>query len=101
MDNINSDNVERQKFHKARYQRVYYLKRKNDPDFQAKRKEASKRNYSYRRQTIDCNSCQMRHRPDSDTCLAVENAKKAQAMGDVIQLVSSLHNASSVSSQND
>jgi hypothetical protein len=68
--------AERRRQYKLNYQREYYSKRKANPDFMDKRRETTKKHYNYQRKTIDCSHCRLRHKPDSDKCLLIVNAKR-------------------------
>jgi hypothetical protein len=58
------------------YQRDYYAKMKRSQDFVEKRRETAKKHYSYSRKTIDCPTCMLRHLPESDKCLLLEQARR-------------------------
>lgn len=61
---------------KLRYQRDYYLKMKNSsPEFMNRRRQTTKKHYNYKRTTVDCERCGIRHRVDSEKCILVKNAK--------------------------
>jgi len=58
------------------YQRNYYTNRKNEPDFKEQRRIRSKDAYAYTRRTIDCTTCGIRHRSDSQNCLLIQKSKQ-------------------------
>ena len=70
------ERAQRRKEYKLNYQREYYAKRKANPNFMDKRRETTKKHYSYQRKTIDCSHCRLRHKPDSEMCLLLVNAKR-------------------------
>jgi hypothetical protein len=88
-----SDSAERKKA----YMRDYYIRHKDDPEYVARKKEISKRNYHYTRKTIDCPRCQMRHRPDFPDCLVLKEGQKAMLAAKIIQQVEVLRNEASES----
>lgn len=63
--------------YKKNYCREYYAKKKQDPDFMEKRRQTTRRNYNYARKTIDCPHCQLRHRPDSESCVFLKAQRLA------------------------
>ena len=72
--------------YKKNYCREYYAKKKQDPDFMEKRRQTTRRNYNYARRTIDCPHCQLRHRPDNESCVFL----KAQRMAIQSQQITSI-----------
>ena len=61
--------------YKRNYQKRYYAKMKDNKEFMEKRREVTKKSYSYVRKTIDCTHCKLRHRPDSENCLLLKQQK--------------------------
>jgi len=67
---------DKRKEYKKNYQKIYYQRKKGDPEFLQKRRDISKENYKYTRKTLDCETCGIRHRADADTCLLVRDQQK-------------------------
>ena len=70
------DKARRLREYKLNYQREYYSKRKANLDFMEKRRETTKNHYKYQRKTIDCPHCRLRHKPESERCVLIANAKR-------------------------